>query len=80
MYSGPFSPSFIGFVMAAVSQVVVEVAFLLVAPSAEDTLESGFWTLGVVANGLIQAVPVFLLVTTGAITPALRSGRGWISL
>ena len=61
MYSGPFSSSFIGFVMVAVSQVVVEVAFLLVAPSVEETLESGFSTLGVVANGLIQAVPVFFL-------------------
>ena len=67
MYSGPFSSSFIGFVMAAVPQVVVEVAFLLVAPSAKETLESGFWTLGVVANGLIQAVPFFFFESPPAL-------------
>ena len=44
----------------AVSQVVVEVESLLVAPSAGVVLESGFSTVGVVENGLIGAFSVFL--------------------
>ena len=56
---GPFVSSFVGFVMA-VSQVVVKVVFLLLTPSAGGTLESGFSTPGVVANGLFKAVFVFL--------------------
>ena len=45
--------------MIAVSQAVAEVAFLLVAPSAGVFLKLGFSTLGVVENGLIEAVSVF---------------------
>ena len=41
--------------MIAVSQVVVEVTFLLVLPSAGGALDSGFSALGVVKNGLIEA-------------------------
>ena len=55
MYSGPFASSFVGFGIA-VSKLVLEVAFILVAPSAGGALESGFPTVGVVANGLIVAV------------------------
>ena len=59
VYSGPFVFFFVVFVIV-VSQVVVEVVFLLMAPSAWGALESGFSTLGGVANGLIEAVLVSL--------------------
>ena len=57
VYPGPYVSSF-GSVMA-VPQVVVEVKFLLVAPSAEGLLELGFSTLEVVDNVLIEAFSVF---------------------
>ena len=74
MYPGPSVSSF-GSVIA-VSQVVVEVAFFLVAPSAGVILELDFSTHGVVENGLIQEFSKFPF----ELPPTLWSGRGWIPL
>ena len=48
----PFVSSFVGFVIA-VSQVVIKVAFCRVASLVGGGFESGFSTLGVVANCLV---------------------------
>ena len=67
VYSGPLVFSFVGFAMA-VSQAV---SFLLVSSAGGITLEMGFSTLGVMADGLILAVSVFPF----ELPPVLRSGR-----
>ena len=64
MYSRPSVPSF-GFVIA-VSQVVMEVVFLLLAPSSGGAPESGLSPLGVVDNGLIEVACLLFRVTTSA--------------
>ena len=71
MYSCPFVSSFVES-MIAVSQVVVGMVFLLVAPSAGGVLESEFSTLEVVTNGLIEAFSVFLFPYLGTLLTTTR--------